>query len=170
MYFKDTSGKQVLNAEMVVGGDRGPSGTNTFNFTAAANIASIDCYAWWNNSVLDSLVISYIPTSNTATTPNLASQQPLWNNGTQIVTPGCNYVTSASYTATGVNGTASVHLYFANAAGNRVGDGALTPNINQPASGVYNFPTPVQVASIGGYSWWNPATLNSLTLTYLKGQ
>lgn len=170
LYFKDAKGNQVLDAGLVAGADKGSSITQTFILPAASEIASVDCFSWWNSVQLQSLVISYIPTSGTATTPNLASQQLLWGNGVQIATPGCNYVTSASYTVTGVNGTACMHLYFADAAGNRVGDGALYPNGNQQASGVYNFPTPVQVASIGGYSWWNPATLNSLTLTYLDGQ
>ena len=167
LYFKDN---QVLDAGLVAGADKGSSNTQTFILPTASEIASVDCFSWWNAVQLQSLVISYIPTSGRANTPNLASQQLLWNNGTQITTPGCNYVTSASYTVTGVNGTACMHLYFADAAGNQVGDGALYPNSGQQLSGVYNFPTPVQVASIGGYSWWNPATLNSLMLTYLDGQ
>lgn len=171
-HFNDATGRQVLSVQLIAGAEKGSSQSQTFPLASGVTIASVDCYSWWNPCTLQSLTITYIPTEDTATTENLASGQILGAILPVIIpVSGCNYVTSAQFTATNLPGKISaVRLQFKDANGNLVGEGSVNPSNRQSASATYDFVFPSQVASVVGYSWWNPATLNSLSLTYLTGE
>lgn len=163
-YFTDVAGERVgqANANPV---DLKAAGGSTL-LLPPADIGSVSYLSWWNGATATELQLNYIPT---ATTPDYASGQTVDASGTTIPV-ACDYVVAATVSATaGTSAISDVWFNFLDPTGAKVGAVQVQPVNNGTSQITFVFPTPIQVASVQMVSWWNPASIVALELSYLVG-
>lgn len=141
------------------------SATSSIIFDSPVEIAYMKAYSWWNPA--KAVELTFTTKDRGITTENLVHDNNMSDKLNRITFPvPYQNAISASFTMANANaGASDAYYYFYNSKGVNVGTAHAKPENKQSVTGSIVFDSPVEIAYVDLYSWWNPGVAKDLKLT-----